>query len=85
MRAEEENLTEISEENRNKTWSSDTQKIKETDSLDNMRVICRTEPIVNYQEGKNITKKGLKIIYVTLQTDNTIMIYNQTTKEFQQS
>ena len=29
MRAEEENLTEMSEENRNISWSSNTEKIKE--------------------------------------------------------
>ena len=45
-----------------------------------MRVTSRTEPIVNYQEGQNITKIN-KITNVTPQTDNTIMIYNKTTKE----
>ena len=52
MRAEEENQTEISEENRNKSWSSSAQKIKETDSPDNMGVTSRTEPIVNHQLGQ---------------------------------
>ena len=50
MRAEEENLTEISEENRNINWSSNIEKIKETNSLDNMGLTSRAEPIVNYQE-----------------------------------
>ena len=76
MRVEEENLTEISEENRNISWSSNTEKIKEASSLDNMGVTGRTEPIVNYQEGQNLTKKYHKINNVTPQTDNTIMIYN---------
>ena len=49
MRAEEENPTEISEENRNKNWSSNTQKTEETHSLDNMGVTSTTEPILNYQ------------------------------------
>ena len=47
LRAKEENQTEISGENRNKTWSSNIHKIKETDSPDNMGVTSRTEPIVN--------------------------------------
>ena len=85
MRAEEENQTEqnrrIYEENRNKSWSSNTQKIKNTDCLDNMGVTSRTEPIINYQEGQNIMVKDHKINIVTHQTDNTIMIYNETTKE----
>ena len=42
MRAEEENPSEISEENKIKGQSSNTQKIKETDSLDNMGVTSRT-------------------------------------------
>ena len=77
MRAEEENLTEISEENRNISWSSNTEKIKEANSLGNMGVTSRTEPIVNYQEGQNKTKKDHKINNVTPQTDNTIMVYNE--------
>ena len=81
MRAVEENLTEISEENGNISWSSNTEKIKEVNSLDNMGVTSRTEPIVNYQEGQNITKKDHKINNVTPQTDNTIMVYNEITKE----
>ena len=48
IRAEEENQTE--EESRNKSWRSNTQNIKKTDSQENMRVTNRTEPIVNYQE-----------------------------------
>ena len=36
MRADTENQAEISEENRTKRWSSNAQKIKETDSQDNM-------------------------------------------------
>ena len=46
-----------------------------------MGVTSRTEPIVNYQEGQNIAGKDHKINKVTHQTDNTIMIYNETTKE----
>ena len=46
-----------------------------------MGVARRTELIVNYQEGQNITKKDHKINNVTPQTDNTIMVYNQITKE----
>ena len=52
MTAEKENLTEISEESRKKSWSRNTQKIKEINSLDNMGVTSRTEPIVNYQKDK---------------------------------
>ena len=52
MTTEKENLTEISEESRKKSWSRNTQKIKEINSLDNMRVTSRTEPIVNYQKDK---------------------------------
>ena len=46
-----------------------------------MGVTIRTEPIINYQEGQNITKKDHKINNVTPQTDNTIMVYNEITKE----
>ena len=46
-----------------------------------MGVKIRTEPIINYQEGQNITKKDHKINNVTPQTDNTIMVYNEITKE----
>ena len=81
MRAEEENSTETSEKNRNKSWRTNTRKIKETDSPDDMGVTSRTEPIVNYQEGENITVKDHKINNVTPQTDNTILIYDGTTKE----
>ena len=81
MRPEQENLKDISEENRNLSWSSNTEKIKEANSLDNMGVTIRTEPIINYQEGQNITKKDHKINNVTPQTDNTIMVYNEITKE----
>ena len=81
MRAKEENLTEESEENRHISWSSNTKKIKEANSLDNMGVANRTEPIVNYPEGQNITKKDHKINNATPQIDNTIMIYNEITKE----
>ena len=80
MGAEEENLTEVSEENRNISWSSNTEKIKEAISLDYMGVTSRTEPIVNYQEGQNIAKNDHEI-NITSQTDNTIMIYNEITKE----
>ena len=81
MRPEQENLKDISEENRNLNWSSNTENIKEANSLDNMGVTIRTEPIKNYQEGQNITKKDHKINNVTPQTDNTIMVYNEITKE----
>ena len=81
MRVEEENLTEISEENRNISWSSNTEKIKEANSLNNMGATSGTEPIVNYQEGQDITKKDNKINNVTPQTGNTIMVYNEITKE----
>ena len=81
MRAVEENLTEISEENGNISWSSNTEKIKEVNSLDNMGVTSRTEPIVNYQGGQNVTKKDHKINNVIPQTHNTIMEYNEITKE----
>ena len=81
MRVEEENLTEISEENRNISWSSNTEKIKEANSLNNMGATSGTEPILNYQEGQDITKKDNKINNVTPQTGNTIMVYNEITKE----
>ena len=48
MSANEENLTEISDAKRDKCWSSNTQSIKEANSLDNMGVTSRPEPIVNY-------------------------------------
>ena len=60
-RADEEILTEISKENRNKSWRSNIEKIKEANSLDNMGVTSRTEPIINYQQGQNIAKKDHKI------------------------
>ena len=81
MRAEEENLTEISEENRNRSWSSNTETIKEANSLYIMGLTSRTEPVVNYQEGQHISNKDHKINNVTPQTDNTIMIYNEIAKE----
>ena len=81
MSPEQENLNEMSEENRNLSWSSNTEKIKEANSLDNMGVTIRTEPIVNYQEGQNITKKDHKINNVNPQTDNTVMVYNEIAKE----
>ena len=46
-----------------------------------MGIARRTELIVNYQEGQNITKKDHKINNVTPQTDSTIIIYNEITKE----
>ena len=81
MRAEEENLTEISEDNKKISWSSNTEKNKEANSLDNTGVTSRTEPIVNYQEGQNRTKKDHNINNVTPRTCNTIMINNEITKE----
>ena len=80
MRTNEENLTEISEGNRNKSSSSNIQKTKETNSLGNMSVISITKPIISYQDGQNITKSDHKIINMTPQTDNTAMIYNEITK-----
>ena len=38
---------------RNKSWSSSTQKIQQTDFQDNARATKRTAPIVNYQESQN--------------------------------
>ena len=72
MRAEEENLIEISEENRNKSWSSNTHKKKGMDFPDNM---------VNFQDGQNTTVNDHKINNITPKTDNTIIIYNETIKE----
>ena len=46
-----------------------------------MGVTSRTEPVINYQEGQNITKKDHKVNNVTPQTNNAIKIYNKTTKE----
>ena len=46
-----------------------------------MGVTIRTELVVNYQLGQNITVKDYKRNNVTHQTDNTITIYNETTKE----
>ena len=54
MRVEEKNFTEISKE------SSSTQKIKETDSLDNTGVTNGAKPIVNYEEEQNITVSTIK-------------------------
>ena len=81
MSPEQENLNEMSEENRNLSWSSNTEKIKEANSLDNMGVTIRTEPIINYQEGQNITKKDHKINNVIPQKDNTIIVCNEIKKE----
>ena len=46
-----------------------------------MGVTSKNEPIVNYKEGQNITKKDNKTNNVTPQIDNTIMANNGTTKE----
>ena len=47
-----------------------------------MGLTSRAEPTVNYQERQNITKEDHKINNnITPQTDNTIMIYNEITKE----
>ena len=46
-----------------------------------MGVTIRTELVVNYQLGQNITVKDYNRNNVTHQTDNTITIYNETTKE----
>ena len=82
MIPEQENLKDISEENRNLSWSSNTEKNKEANSLHNMGVTIWAEPIINYyEEEQNITKKDHKINNVTPQTDNTIMVYNEITKE----
>ena len=71
----------ISEESRNKSWSSNTEKTKEANSLANMGVTSRTEPIVDYQERQNTSKKNHKINNVTPKTDTTVIIYNEITKE----
>ena len=71
----------ISEENRNKSWSSNTEKTKEANSLANMGVTSRTEPIVDYQERQNTSKKNHKKNNVTPKTDTTVIIYNEITKE----
>ena len=49
MRAEEENLTNIPEEKRNISWSSNIEKIEEANSVDNMGLTSRAEPTVSYQ------------------------------------
>ena len=79
--AEQKNLKDISQENKSVSWSSNTKKIKEANSLNNMGVTIRTEPLINYQEGQNITKKDHKINIVTPQTDNAVLVYNEITKE----
>ena len=60
MGAEKEHVAEISEENRNISWSSNIEKLEEVNSLDNLGLISTAEPIVNYQEAQNITKKDIK-------------------------
>ena len=55
--AMEEHQAELSKASRNKSWSSSTQKIKETDCQDDMGVKSKTEPIVNYHEGKRTQNK----------------------------
>ena len=76
MRVEEENETETSEEYRKKSWSS-IQKIKETYSRDTMGVTSRA----NSKLGQDVIVKDHKINNVASQTDNKIMIYNETTNE----
>ena len=51
MRPEQENLKYISEENRNLSGSSNTETIKEANSLDNMGVTIRTEPIPQHKRS----------------------------------
>ena len=46
-----------------------------------MEVTSRTEPIVDYQERQNTSKKNHKINNVTPKTDTTVIIYNEITKE----
>ena len=46
-----------------------------------MGVTSRTEPIVDYQERQNTSKKNHKINNATLKTDTTVIIYNEITKE----
>ena len=46
-----------------------------------MGVTSRTEPIVDYQERQNTSKKNHKINNVTPKTDTTVIIYNEITKE----
>ena len=45
-----------------------------------MRVISITKPTISFQDGQNITKNDHKIINMTPQKDNTVMIYNEITK-----
>ena len=78
-RAEEENQTEASESN-NKSWSSNPQNRKETNPQDNKEVTSSAGPIMNYQEGYNMSAEEHKISSFE-KTDNLIMIYNETTTE----
>ena len=78
-RAEEENQTETSGSSK-KSWSSNAQKMKETDPQDNKELAGSTGPIMNYQEGYNIPEKEHKI-NSSEKTDNSVMIYNVITTE----
>ena len=63
-----------------KSWSSNAQKMKETDPQDNKELTGSTGPIMNYEEGYNIPEKEHKI-NSSEKTDNSVMIYNVITAE----
>ena len=77
-RAEEENQTEASGSS-NKSWSSNPRNRK-TNPQDNKQVTSSTGPIMNYQEGYNISAEEHKINSLE-KTDNLLTIYNETTTE----
>ena len=78
-KAEEKNQTEASRSS-NKSGSSNHQNRKETNPQDNKEVTSSTGPIMNYQEGYNISAEEHKINSLE-KTENLIMIYNETTTE----
>ena len=78
-KAEEKNQTEASRSS-NKSGSSNHQNRKETNPQDSKEVTSSTGPIMNYQEGYNISAEEHKINSLE-KTENLIMIYNETTTE----
>ena len=78
-REQKNNQTEASGSS-NKSWNSNPQNSKETNPQDNKEVKSNTGPIMNYQEGYNISAEEHKINSLE-KTDNLIMIYNETTTE----
>ena len=74
-RPEAENQTEASGSS-NKSWSSNSHIRKETNPQDNKEVTSSTGPIINYQEGYNISAEEHKINSFE-KTDNLIMIVQQ--------